>query len=211
VRGAPIAFTGNRIDSTAPLFYRANGQFAPSANTYRYSGGGTAHFTLGNRRETTLASLQAAGFEAGSTLTSGPAQAPSVKALRLDADIDFALDADGLLASAPLAQLSVLRSLARQYGLDALAVTVHLHTASHSPVDDIAVANAIGDLDAGPIHFDRAGRGDASLHLLAANGRPIREWRGFQNAATLGGFVRREIGAPQYPFLTPASPSENKP
>jgi hypothetical protein len=52
--GTPVTFTGNRIESAAPLFYRTNAQFAPSANTYRYSGAGDVRFTLGDRREVTL-------------------------------------------------------------------------------------------------------------------------------------------------------------
>ena len=104
-------------------------------------------FTLGDRREVTLAALQAAGFEKGTTVEQETAPAQAATSLRLEATVDFALDADGLLAPGPRAQLMVLRSLAAQYGPAALAVTVHLHTAANSSAEVLAEqANALVDL-----------------------------------------------------------------
>jgi hypothetical protein len=190
-RGGPIEFKENRIVSSAAQFYRSNAQFAPSANAYRYAGTGAAKFTLGDRNEATLAALQAAGFEQGSTLEHESATRRDATSLRLDATVDLALDADGLLADAPRAQLMVLRSLAAQYGPAALAVTVHLRMPSSSPAE-VAVEqrNALLDLDAGPIHFVRDGKPGAGMRLAGADGRLLDEWHGFQNAATLGGAAR---------------------
>jgi hypothetical protein len=215
IDGAPAAFTGNRIESSAPLFYRSNAQFAPSANTYRYTGPGDARFTLGKWHEVTLAALQASHIESGSTLEhklyQGAAPAQSATPLRLDADVDFTLDADGLLASSPRAQLMVLRSLAAQYGPAALAVTVHLHVAANSSAEELsAQANALIDLDAASIRFDRDGKQSGVLRLLAADGRLLEQWRGFQNAAILGGAVRARLGAPHFPAMQPTSASEGK-
>ncbi len=211
IDGAPIAFTGNRIESSAPLFYRSNAQFAPSANTYRNTGSGDAKFTLGDRREASLAVLQAVGIEPGSTLERQSAPTRTEIALRLEATVDFSLDADGLLAPAPRAQLMVLRSLAAQYGPAALAVTVHLHAASNSSVEELAAqANALLDLDAASIRFDHDGKQDGFIRLLTADDRLLEQWSSFQNAATLGGAVRARLGAPRFAAMQPTSPSEGK-
>jgi hypothetical protein len=211
MRGAPAEFTGNRIESSVPLFYRGNAQFAPSANTYLYTGAGDARFTLGDRHEVALGALQAAGMEKGTKLEQGAAAAPSAKHLRLDADVDFVLDADGLLAPGPRAQLMVLRSLAAQYGPAALEVMVHLHIAANSSADDAPFANALLDLDAGPMRFLRDGKQGGRIRLLAADGRTIEEWHGFQNAATLGGAVRARLGVPSFPVVEAALPKKKMP
>jgi hypothetical protein len=209
--GAPVTFTGNRIESAAPLFYRANAQFAPSANVYHYAGPGEAKFTLAGRHNVTLAALQNAGIEKGTTLEQGMALVQEATSLRLDAAVDLTLDADGLLAPAPRAQLMVLRSLAAQYGPAALAVTVHLHTAANSSAEEtVAQANALLDLDAGSIQFDREGQQGGVLSLLAADGHLLEQWRGFQNAATLGGAVRTRLGAPHFAAMPQASSTEGK-
>ncbi len=196
--GTPITFTANRIESTTPLFYRTTAQFAPSANTYGYLGPGDAQFMLGDRREHSLAQLQAAGLEKGSRLERKAEPAQTMTALRLDASIDFTLDADGLLAPGPRAQLMVLRSLAAQYGSTALAITVHLHSlATPSAEEAVAQANAILDLDAGSIRFERDRSLGSGIRLLAADGSSLGEWSGFRNAATLGEAVRWWLGAPR--------------
>jgi len=215
IEGEPATFTGNRIESAAPLFYRSNAQFAPSGNTYHYTGVGDARFTLGDRREVTLSALQAAGIEKGTTmepaLEKGTVPARPATSLRLDATVDFALDADGLLAPDSRAQLMVLRSLAAQYGPAALAVTVHLHSAQNSSAEEAtAQANALLDLDAGSIRFDRNGKQADVLRLMTADGRLLEIWSGFQNAVTLGGAVRVRLGAPHFAAMQPASPAEGK-
>jgi hypothetical protein len=215
IDGAPAAFTGNRIESSSPLFYRSNAQFAPSANTYSYNGAGIARFTLGDWHEVTLAALQAARIESGSTMESklyqGAVPALSATPLRLDADVDFTLDADGLLAPGPRAQLVVLRSLAAQYRSAALAVTVHLHVAANSSAEELsAQVNALIDLDAPSIRFDRDGKQSGVLRLLAADGRLLEQWHGFQNAAVLGRAVRTRLGAPHFAAMQSTSASEGK-
>jgi hypothetical protein len=211
IDGAPAVFAGNRITSSSPFFYRSNAQFSPSRNTYAYSGVGDALFTLGDRHKVSLAALQAAGLEQGTKLGHGSAPTRTEIALRLEATIDFALDADGLLANAPRAQLMVLRSLAAQYGPAALAVTVHLHTAANPSAQVLAEqANALVDLDAASIRFDRGGPQPGLIRLLTEDGHLLEQWRGFQNAATLGGAVRARLGAPHFAAMQAASPSEGK-
>ncbi len=209
--GMPVTFVDNQIESSVPLFYRANAQFAPSANTYVYTSTGEANFTLGDRREVTLAALQAAGFEKGTALKNAPATAQAAISLRLDATVDFALDADGLLSSGPRAQLMVLRSLAAQYGPASLAVTVHLHTAQNSSAEKEAEeANALLDLDAGLIRFDHEGKQAGVVQFLRADGHLLEEWHGFQNAATLGGAVRARLGAPHFAAMQSTLSMEGK-
>jgi hypothetical protein len=92
----------------------------------------------------------------------------------------------------------VLRSLAAQYGA-ALTVTVHLYTAAHSSAEqDAAEANALLDLDAGAIDFDREPNQVGEIRMLSTAGRVLEKWNGFQNAATLGGAVRARLGAPRF-------------
>jgi hypothetical protein len=113
--------------------------------------------------------------------------------------VDFAPDGDGLLSSAPRAQLMVLRSLAAQYGAGALRVTVHLRDpASPTPDQASALANALLDLDAPQIHFVHDGKTADSIQLFTAGGQMLKEWNGFQNAAALGAAVRAYLGPPRY-------------
>ena len=194
-----IAFTGNHVESSGSHFYRANAQFAPSANRYSQTGAGDAHFLLGGKIGSTLAAVQAAGLEKGSTLVNPPASPPSEISLRLDATVAFALDADGLLAPDAFAQLTVLRSLADQYQSGALAVTVHLcDPRNPSSAESTGLSNALLDLDAGQIHFAHDGKTPGVIRLSTTDGRLLEEWHGFQNAATLGGAVRMRMGAPHF-------------
>jgi len=194
----PAIFAHNQIYSTAQSFYRSNAQFAPAANEYHYTGRGDALFTLGDHHDATLSALQAAGLEQGTTLESAAIPSSSGTSIRLEATIDFELDADGLLTDEPLAQLMVLRSVASQYGPDSLTVSVHLRNATNSPADNETSANALLDLDAPFIRFDYSGTQSGLIRLLTADGQLLHEWRGFQNAATLGGAVRARLGAPRF-------------
>ncbi len=196
MNGEPILFKGNRVESSTISFYRSNANFAPSANHYQYSGANASNFTLGDRKEVSLVDLQAAGAEAGSTLQRGAHASLRSPLLLLDATLDFALDADGLLAPETRAQLIVLRSLSAQYGPEPLSVKVHLINGSASPSQRVAQANALLDFGATSIHFEEDGKNSRSIRLLTADGRRIEEWHGFQNAATLGGAVRARLGAP---------------
>ena len=209
--GVPVVFSGNRIESDSRLFYRVNAPFAPSANTYRSSGAGDAQFSIGEQHGTSLAALQAAGIEQGSTSEHFDVPAHKALVLRIEASVDFTLDADGLLAPEPRAQLMVLRSLAQQYGPRALDVTVHLFTRTGA---EPSVANALLDLDAKPIRFTQeekqAPRQNDLIRLLDADGQVLRKWQGFQNAATLGGAVRMLLGVPHYAEMLPGTAAEEK-
>ena len=195
----PISFTSNRVTSTAPLFYQTKSPFALSANEYHYTGDGQARFTLGDKVSVTLAALQAAGLEKGSTLENCPATQASQISLRVDATIGVSLDADGLLKPEVLAQLVVLRSLATQYRPGALAVTVHLREPANPSREQVsAIANALRDFDAPQIHFVQGGQTPGLIRLSTTDGHLLEKWQGFQNAATLGGAVRKQLGRPRF-------------
>lgn len=196
--GTDIVFNGNRVESSAPLIYRAISGFTPSANSYQYSGSDSARFTIDTLKDASLDALQAAGREKGSTLRTSRPQPPSRKPLRLEATLDFALDADGLLAPEPRAQLVVFRSLARQYPQESLSIRVHIPKRSMSAEERTKRDNALLDLDAGTIQFEENGSGEPAIRLLTGEGRPIRTWHGFQNAAAIGGLIRTYLGAPRY-------------
>lgn len=194
-----VAFTGNRIESAAPVFYRTNVQFAPAQNKYAFFGDNEPYFIYGDGARMTFAAIQAAGSEKGSTLERIAVPAPTEISLRLDASVNFVLDADGLLAPGPRAQLMVLRSLAAQYGSGALDVTVHLCDPSHpSSEETAAMANSLLDLDAPEIHFKKDGKMPGSIRLSTTDGRLLEQWHGFENAAALGGAVRALIGRPHF-------------
>lgn len=110
----------------------------------------------------------------------------------------FVLDSDGLLASESRAQLVVLRSLTNQYGTNSLAVAVHFRMSADPTLVSTAYANAISDLNAPLIRFDNREGASGVIRLFTEDGRLIREWHGFQNAATMGGAIRERLGAPQF-------------
>lgn len=207
VQGPPASFTQNHIVSTALRIYRSNAQLAPSMNTYTLAG--EPVFTIGDRRDVTLAALQAAGIELESSVSRPPAEGLEKTPLRIEASINLAFDADGLLTPDERGQLIVLRSIAGQYGPGRLTVVVHLEND-----EDRRQANALRDLEdvyPGALHYDRKSTTNLPIgvvRLLSSEGRLLMEWRGFQNAATLGGAVRARLGAPSYAHLQRAEDSE---
>lgn len=211
----PVVFVGNSIESSSSFFYRTSAEFAPAGNTYLYAGtrrADVARFTLGEHRDATFGAIRSAGFESGSTLGKPTASHPPAESLRLDATMDFTLDADGLLASEPRAQLMVLRSLAAQYAPERLSVYVHLHLQTGTPKDE-AIVNAIRDLDADSIQFDYVAQHSGLIQLSqfrAPNTRVLGSWQGFQNAATLGLSVRDELGKPDYAQMPKNSSAGDK-
>jgi hypothetical protein len=204
--GSPIIFTRNRIEASAPVIYRTGSQFAPSANTYESSCNEPLRFSVSSITDATFKELQSANFENGSKIVGDRAQPALEKQIRLEATVGFALNADHLLAPDTRAQLVVLRSLARQYGPDALSVTVHLRKREESGQGREDNANAILDLDAAPILFDENAQPEDAIRLYSADGREIQSWSGFQNAATLGGAVREFLGPPRYSDMPGESP-----
>lgn len=196
VEGEPIVFANNDVESRSSFLARLHGGWTASENIYRATP--QSIFRVAGQPDHTLAELQANGMESGSLLASQSTPA-SAGPLHLDAFIDPRLDQDGLLAEEPRAQLVVLRTLASQYADSRLSVIVHLpkHAASE------AEANAFLDLLAASpadLHFVRDAQPAelGALRLRKRDGAILEQWRGVQNAATLGGAVRKRIGAPDF-------------
>ncbi len=210
VPDSPISFRHNQVMSSAPRIYRSNAQFAPSENIYGLAG--APLFNLGTLRDVPIASLQAAGKEAGSKVTQVSSLTQAATSLRIEASFDFDLDSDGLLSSETRAQLVVLRDLAGQYGHDRLKILVHLRSKNEKGPE----ANALRDLEdvyPGVLQFDHhvfANSQAGIIRMDTASGTSLHEWHGFQNAATLGGAVRARLGAPQYAHMQLVSRGETK-
>ena len=101
--GCPVTFSGNRIESLRRPFI-ARMQSSHRRGTIMCSRRGRTRFTLGDKRDVDLVRFSA-GIEKGTTLNrtkDGEGRVPYVSKPR-----SFGLDADGLLAPGPRAQLMV--------------------------------------------------------------------------------------------------------
>ncbi len=212
VNGQPIVFSGNTVQSTSPLIYRIKTPWQSSAN--KYSLDGQPQFSIGDQKDLSLGQLHAQGMESGSA--AAPAgEEKNHDSIRLEAWIDPSLDVVGLFSDDARAELLVLRSLAGQYSSKQLKVVVHLPASASRNV-----ANAIRDLeDVYPdsLHFERdtpttqPSKTNSNIVLESSFGRVLREWHGLQNAATLGGAVRKLLGPPDYSHLQPLEHHEGQP
>jgi hypothetical protein len=201
VPAGPILFSGNEVTSSTLRIYNSNAQVTASAN--RYVADGQPLFTLGSLHDVTLATLQAGGQEQGSSVTLPGLHESRESFLRIDATLDLLFDSDGLLKPDVRAQLIVLRSLAGQYGPDRVDVRVHLRSTG-TPELETNLFRDLEDVYPGTLHFDHNGARSAEagmITLRSTAGDVIHEWHGYQNAATLGGAVRRLLGAPQYSHM----------
>jgi Right handed beta helix region len=121
---------------------------------------------------------------------------------RLVAHVDLQLDADGLIDPDAMAQLCVLRTLAREYNERQLEIVVFVTGESTNTGTTPALRNALLDLDAPGIHFVRVSGPDGAVptSLVDRNGRTVRQWPDAANfnAATIGYAVRRQLGTPIY-------------
>jgi hypothetical protein len=204
----PIVFAHNTVESTLPLIYRIKTPWQSSGNTYilnREPG-----FSVGDRY-LSLDALQSQGFEKSSRVTPRT-ECKSTPALRIDVFMDLVLDADGLLAPESRAQLVVLRTLAGLYSSSRLHIAIHL-VGDASSQDEANARSDLSNVHPGALLFVRdapAKPRGIEIRLLAEDGRPLKEWRGFQNAATLGGAVRAYLGTPDFLYL-PAPQPMSKP
>ncbi|MGC2297817.1 MAG: right-handed parallel beta-helix repeat-containing protein [Acidobacteriaceae bacterium] len=117
---------------------------------------------------------------------------------RLVAHIDLRLDADGLIDPEVMAQLSVLRTLTREYNERQLEIVVFVTIRN----TNTALHNALLDLDAPGIHFVRAAGPDGAGPVSLVKGNGMAMWQlpkaGNFNPATVGYAVRRLLGTPIY-------------
>ena len=211
--GTPIVFTGNTVESTSPLVYRIKTPWQSSGNAYFLNG--EPIFAVGENRNLSFQELQSQGMEAKS-VDAPPKEQEHQDSLRLEAWTIPALDQDGLLSAPARAQLAVLRSLAGQYSAAQLKVTVHLPQGTPNGSE----INALGDLnDVYPdaIHFERdselshPGAAIGTIRLVTPDGRVLQTWNTFQNAARLGGAVRKILGHPDYSHMQPLEQHQGQP
>jgi hypothetical protein len=136
--------------------------------------------------------------------------------VRLEAWINPALDEGGLLSDTVRSQLGAIRSLAGQYSPDRLKIVVHLLASGQNQLEP----NALRDLDSvypGALHFVHDAQSPqvspeaGVIRIQSSDGRVLREWHGFQNAATLGGAVRKLLGPPDYSHMQPLEHHEGQP
>jgi len=210
--GTPIVFTGNTIESTSPLIYSIKTPWQSSANKYILDG--QPVFSIGDKKSLSLDALQAQGMELGSTA----AQVGNEKqqdSILIEAWINPALDANRLFSDDARAELLALRSLAGQYSSKRLKVVAHLPAGANQNL-----ANALRDLnDVYPDSLDiRRDAGPApdnvavgQIFIDSVDGHTLREWHGLQNAATLGGAVRKLLGPPDYSHMQPLKHHEGQP
>ncbi|HVT98698.1 MAG TPA: right-handed parallel beta-helix repeat-containing protein [Acidobacteriaceae bacterium] len=219
--GNPVTVRDNTIRSTSPLLVRSVGDRLVFAhNIYMYAGLDKPSWFWNGKTWDSLAALQAAGGEKGSTLQADLEQSLSGTVARLanlpnlaDLDgravptqsasqyrlllpIDLQLDADGLIPPEVMTRLSVLRTLTREYNARQLQVLVFVSATGTNP----SLRNALIDLDAPSIRFVRAESATVPVALVDAKGRIVEQWSGSDrfNAATVGYAVRRRLGVPVY-------------
>lgn len=202
-------FAHNQIVSSSPYIYRVTARWQTAGNIYRLPSAPV--FTDEKQQLVSLKALQDAGQEKGSVFQREPVPLVDGKPLRLEVTLKLGLDADQLIEPATRAQLVVLRNLAGEYAPQKLSVTVHLLQTPQS----VAVENALADLEAiypGSLHFDRiAAQSDANIiQLFAEDGKQLRTWHGFQNAASLGAEIRAHLGAPRYAHMQPLEAVEER-
>jgi hypothetical protein len=208
LKGNPVVFLHNVIRSTSPLLAQSFGdKLAFSDNRYVYRGDEAPHWNWNGKTWHSLTALQAAGGERDSTLDTGalnveenPVQAGRI---RLVAEIPLILDADGLFAADTMAQLAILRTLAREYSPSQLQIEVRVPNMEKTD----ALSNALVDFDTPSIRFvpARAGRQE-SIRLIDTRGRIVGQWPASSadfNAATLAYAVRRQLGVPIYAQMDP--------
>jgi len=209
--GTPWVFSHNTIDSTSRLIYRIKIPWQSSANRYMIEG--HPRFSIGEKQNLTLDLLQAQGMESGST--AAQAGEKHRDSILLETWINPALDPNGLLSDGARAQILVLRSLAGQYGRMRLKIDVHLcGGADHAEenalrdLEDIYPTSIHSAYDAGPAQgIVTVGQ----ILLASSDGSTLKTWHGFQNAAALGGAIRKLLGPPDYSHMQPLEHHEGQP
>lgn len=213
VGGTPIVFTGNTVESTSPFIYRIKKPWQSSDN--RFILDGQPVFAIGDENGLSLEALLVQGVDSSSTIVE--AEKPKQEeVVRLEAWINPALDEGGLLSDTVRSQLVAIRSLAGQYSPDRLKIVVHLLASGQNQLEP----NELRDLDSvypGALHFVHDAQSPqvspeaGVIRIQSSDGRVLREWHGFQNAATLGGAVRKLLGPPDYSHMQPLEHHEGQP
>ncbi len=211
--GMPWMFANNTIESTSPLIYRIKAPWQSFGNKFVFDGDPV--FAIGEKKTLSLEALLAQGIDSSSKIVQ-PEKSKQEAGLRLDALIVPSFDQDGLLSEGARSQLVVLRDLAGQYGPRQLQVTVHLPPKLQNELVTKAVLD-LNDVYPDSINFDydapaaRYKDGVVLIRIQAPDGVALREWHSFQNAAILGGVIRKLLGPPDYSHTQPLEHHEGQP
>jgi hypothetical protein len=211
--GTPIDFTRNTVESSSPLIYSIKAPWQSSDNIYALDN--APIFSIGDKRDLSLETLQSQGAEKLSR-TVLAARPKLTEQLHLKASIVLGLDREGLLSDDALSQLIVLRSLAGQYSPRHLAVIVHLPKGTPTTAEKNALRD-LNDVYPDVLHFERDSEGSSSttaaiaIRLETLDSRAVQSWSSLQNAATLGGAVRKLLGPPDYSHMQPFEHHEGQP
>jgi hypothetical protein len=115
------------------------------------------------------------------------------------------LDADRLLDETTRRQLTILRSLAKQFHGNGLETVIALRRGPENASGKGSLGNAISDLDFDTAAFVAAPVTDGNtsedplLLFLSPEGHVIKAWRGgFAGAAELSLAARQKLGNPAY-------------
>ena len=210
--GTPWVFAHNTIESTSPLIYKIKTPWQSSDNKYVLDGDPV--FSIGDERSLSLEALQFKGVDKTSRITAPP-RSKTAAQLHLKAFIELSIGQDDLLSDGVLSQLIVLRSLAGQYGPRQLTVIVHLPKGTPTEAQK-NVLRDLNDVYPDALHFvtdtetQRPKSTDISIRLETLDSRAIQSWNSFQNAAALGGAVRKLVGPPDYSHMQPLEPHEGQ-
>ncbi len=207
LEGTPVAVRDNTIFSTSPLLMRSVGdRLAFTNNKYMYSGLDKPSWLWNGKTWDSLAALQAAGAEKGSTLNPrlvglGAAPGDSDESQpRMERNLfENLIGLDGLpLPTEPTAQYRLLLPLNLQLDSDGLITADAMARLSvlrtlvreYNPRQlqvlvfvsvtgtNPALSNALIDLEAPSIHFVRTGKDPVPVALIDANGRIVEQWSG---------------------------------
>jgi len=211
--GTPWAFSHNTIESTSRLIYSIKTPWQSMNNKFIVDG--QPVFAIGDKKGLNLEALRAQYIDSGSTIVH-PTLPKHETGLRLEATVIPSFDQDGLLSDDARAQLVVLRSIAGQYDREQLRVIVHFPSDSVEQADESAIRD-IGGVYHTSFEFnfvpvsEHGVFADDSIRLENPDGRIIQQWHGFQNAATLGGAVRKLLGPPDYSHMQPLEQHQGQP
>ena len=210
--GTPVVFSRNTIESTSPLIYSIKSPWQSSDNKFILNG--RPVFAIGGQKNLTLEALLAKHVDSSSKIVQAT-RSNHRDGLRLEAWIVPSSDQDGMFSDPVLSQLLVLRSVGGEYSPAQLRVIVHLPSGTSGDSEIYALYD-FNDVYPGAIEFLRdAQPGDSSglgsLRLLDADGHILQEWHEPQNAAAIGGALRKLLGPPDYSHMQRLEPYETQP
>jgi hypothetical protein len=222
IKDGTASFRNNSIYSTSPRMIQSNASLSFAQNHYSYFGAGKPEWRYGAKAFSSLAQMQSGPRqETGSSylqrplrqwseaFQQKPGESPSVTSRPnrsmpdehwlLSCTLPVSLDSSGLINDAALQQLTVLKSMSRQYRAQGLHVTLRMTSPDARLFSTEAFRNAITDLDLRGIAVEHsADAAPEHTTLSTPGGRIAAQWNGFAGPVQLGLALRRAIGEPVF-------------